>query len=116
MRTKNATAQAGASALLFAALGDQTRLKLLARLSEEGPMSIAALTAGSSVTRQAVAKHLRVLEAVRLVHCGRRGRESRWELDRRRLEDARRYLGLISQQWDGALARLRSFVEDGSPR
>jgi DNA-binding transcriptional ArsR family regulator len=111
MRTRSALAQAGASALLFAALGDETRLKLIARLSEHGPMSISALTAGSSVTRQAIAKHLRVMESARLVHGVRQGRESIWELDRRRLEDARRYLALISQQWDDALARLRDFLE-----
>ena len=96
---------------LFAALGDETRLRLVARLCTDGPMSIARLTAGSHVTRQAVAKHLRVMERARLVHCSRRGRESIWELDQRRLADARRYLDQISAQWDDALARLRDFVE-----
>ena len=112
MRTRSALAQAGASALLFAALGDETRLKLVARLSEHGPMSISALTAGSNITRQAIAKHLRVMETARLVRGVRQGRESIWELDHRRLEDARRYLALISQQWDDALARLRDFLKD----
>jgi len=100
------------SATLFAALGDQTRLRLVSRLCDDGPMSIARLTAGTRITRQAITKHLRVMEAARLVHSTRHGRESVWQLDQQRLEDARRYLALISKQWDGALGRLRDFVED----
>lgn len=99
------------SADLFAALGDKTRLRLVARLCDGGPMSITSLTAGSRVTRQAVTKHLRVLEGAGLVHSRRRGRESVWQLEQRRLREARRYLDLISQQWDAALGRLRDFVE-----
>ena len=74
-------------------------------------MSIARLTAGALVTRQAVSKHLRVLEEVGLACSARKGRESVWELDRRPLEDARRYLDGISAQWDAALGRLKEFVE-----
>jgi DNA-binding transcriptional ArsR family regulator len=99
------------SAELFAALGDQARLRIVARLAD-GPQSIAKLTAGSTITRQAVTKHLRVLERARLVHGERHGRESLWQLDRRRFEEARGYLDQISRQWDRALARLRHFVED----
>jgi len=98
------------SAALFAALGDQTRLRLVFRL-RQGPASIAKLTAGSKITRQAITKHLRVLEQARLVHGARQGREKHWQLDRRRLNDARRCLDLISKQWDNALGRLREFVE-----
>jgi len=76
-------------------------------------MSIARLTEGSRVTRQAITKHLRVMEGSGLVRSTRRGRESVWQLERRRLEDARRYLDRISSQWDDALLRLRRFVEDG---
>ena len=100
------------SALLFAALGDSTRLRLVSRLSNDGPSSITRLTAGSRVTRQAISKHLRVMEGAGLVHSERKGRESLWQLDQRRLEEARRYLGLISKQWDNALNRLRDFVEN----
>src|ERR1700677_2999669 len=100
-----------ASAHLFAALGDQTRLRLVSRLCDGGPMSIAKLTEGSKVTRQAITKHLRVMEGSGLVRCTRHGRESLWQLDRRRLEDARRYLDIISRQWDDALLRLRKLVE-----
>ena len=99
------------SALLFAALGDKTRLRLVSRLCDEGPMSITRLTAGSRVTRQAITKHLRVMEGAGVVRSERHGRESVWRLDQRRLEDARHYLELISQQWDDVLGRLREFVE-----
>jgi DNA-binding transcriptional ArsR family regulator len=108
-----ATTALKGSAHLFAALGDETRLHLVARLSHDGPMSITRLTAGSQVTRQAIAKHLRVMEGSGLVHSMRHGRESIWELDRRRLEEARRYLDAISKQWDDVLLRLRKFVENG---
>jgi DNA-binding transcriptional ArsR family regulator len=75
-------------------------------------MSITRLTAGSKVTRQAITKHLRVMQQAGLVRSARHGRESVWELDPQRLEEARRYLDLISRQWDDALGRLRQFVED----
>jgi DNA-binding transcriptional ArsR family regulator len=100
-----------ASAPVFAALGDETRLRLVFRLCDDGPMSITRLTAGFDVTRQAITKHLRVMRDAGLVRSSRRGRESVWELDRRRLEDARRHLDMISKQWDEALARLRDLVE-----
>ncbi|MBZ5611846.1 MAG: metalloregulator ArsR/SmtB family transcription factor [Acidobacteriia bacterium] len=98
--------------LLFAALGDATRLRLVSRLSHRGPMSITRLAAGSKLTRQAITKHLRVMERARLVRSRRHGRESLWQLDPQRLDNARRYLALISKQWDDALARLRRFVEN----
>jgi DNA-binding transcriptional ArsR family regulator len=100
------------SAPLFAALGDKTRLRLVSRLCDDGPMSITRLTTGSKVTRQAITKHLRVMEEAGLVRSTRHGRESVWQLDQQRLEDARRYLDLISKQWDDALGRLRELVED----
>jgi DNA-binding transcriptional ArsR family regulator len=100
------------SALIFAALGDETRLRLVSRLCDDGPMSITSLTAGSHVTRQAITKHLHVMEEAGLLRSARHGRESVWQLDLQRLEDARHYLALISKQWDDALGRLRKFVED----
>ena len=75
-------------------------------------MSIARLTAGSRITRQAVSKHLHMMESAGLVRSARHGRESVWQLDQRRLEEARRYLDTISRQWDDALGRLRQLVED----
>jgi len=79
-------------------------------------MSITRLTQGFHVTRQAITKHLRVMEGSGLVRSTRQGRESVWQLDQRRLEDARRYLDMISKQWDNALLRLREFVEDRQDR
>jgi DNA-binding transcriptional ArsR family regulator len=99
------------SAQLFAALGDETRLGLIARLCARGPLSITELAAGSPVTRQGITKHLRVMERSGLAHSTRRGRESVWEVDRRRVEEAHRYLEHISTQWDKALGRLKAFVE-----
>jgi DNA-binding transcriptional ArsR family regulator len=101
----------GAPAPLFAALGDKTRLWLVSRLSA-GPLSITCLTAGSRVTRQAITKHLRVLEGAGLLRSTRRGRESIWQLKQKRLREARRYLELVSLQWDDAIGRLRKFVEE----
>ena len=74
-------------------------------------MSIARLTAGSKITRQAITKHLRVMEDAGLVQSTRHGRTSVWRLEQRRLREARHYLDLISKQWDDALGRLRTFVE-----
>ena len=74
-------------------------------------MSITRLTSGSKVTRQAISKHLRVMERSGLVRSSRYGRERRWRLNERRLADARFYLDQISRQWDAALNRLRAFVE-----
>lgn len=96
---------------VFAALGDETRLRLLARLGGGESMSIARLTAGSGITRQGVTKHLRVLADAGLVRSSRRGRESLWRLERRRLDEARRLLDHISGQWDESLAKLKLFVE-----
>jgi len=97
---------------IFAALGDETRLRLLARLGSGEPMSISHLTAGFGITRQGVTKHLRVLAGAGLVRSSRRGKESLWRLERRRLEEARRSLDLISRQWDQALGKLKLFVEE----
>lgn len=98
-------------ASLFAALGDETRLSVVARLCRAGPMSIAALTETSNVTRQAIAKHLRVMERAGLVGCTRRGRESIWRLNQTRFAEAQRHLTQISRQWDDALERLRASLE-----
>ena len=97
---------------VFAALGDETRLLLLAKLSGGQPYSISQLTAGSKLTRQAITKHLRVLERVGIVHSIRTGRESRFEFDPRPIEGMKDYLNLVSEQWDQALSRLKLFVEE----
>ena len=99
------------AAPIFAALGDETRLRLVSRLCTGGPLSIVQLTGGSGVTRQAVTKHLHVLAEAGLVRDARAGRERRWKLDPARLEEARRALDVISQQWDHTLGRLKDFLE-----
>jgi DNA-binding transcriptional ArsR family regulator len=100
------------AAPVFAALGDETRLALVARLSSDGPLSITRLTAGSAVTRQAITKHLTVLATAGLVSDLRRGRERIWELEPGQMEVARTYLEHVSKRWDEALDRLRKFVEE----
>jgi DNA-binding transcriptional ArsR family regulator len=97
---------------IFAALGEETRLRLVARLCAGGPQSITRLTTGSAVTRQAITKHLNVLAAAGLVHDVRRGRERIWELDTDRLGEARLWLDQISKRWDETLERLKKFVEE----
>ena len=99
-------------ALVFAALGDETRLSLVAALCGGQPRSISQLTEGSRLTRQAITKHLRVLESVGVVHSVRSGRESLFRFDPEPIEEIKEYLDLVSEQWDHALARLKSFVED----
>jgi DNA-binding transcriptional ArsR family regulator len=97
---------------VFFALGDDTRLSVVRRLGGGEALSATSLTDGARVTRQAIAKHLRVLEDARLVRHERRGREVLYTLVPERLTDARLYLDAVSRQWDLALARLRTFVEE----
>lgn len=99
------------SAPVFAALGDPTRLRLLAALCAGGALSIAQLTAGTAITRQAVTKHLQVLADAGLVRDSWQGRERQWELEPSRLDEARRALDAIAAQWDQALVRLKRLVE-----
>jgi DNA-binding transcriptional ArsR family regulator len=106
-----ATADPAGSASVFAALGDGTRLRLISRLCDDGPQSIAALTQGFAITRQAITKHLRVMEHAGLVRSAQRGRRSVWQVERKRLADARRHLQQISTQWDETLGRLKRHVE-----
>lgn len=101
-----------AHAPVFAALGDATRLSMVARLSGGEPQSISQLTAGTKLTRQAVTKHLQVLERARVVRSVRVGRESLYAFKPEAIEKAKGYLDVVSMQWDEALARLKSFVED----
>jgi len=108
---RSAAANLADAAPVFAALGDETRLRIVAQLSANGPQSIVRLTETTDVSRQAITKHLYVLEEARLARSIRTGRESIWELQPARLEEVRRYLNEISAQWDSALERLRAFVE-----
>jgi DNA-binding transcriptional ArsR family regulator len=95
----------------FAALGDETRLALIGKLCNGPPQSISRLAADSTLTRQAITKHLRVLEGAGVVRGVRVGRESLFELRPEPLKELRSYLERVSDQWENALARLKSFVE-----
>ena len=110
-RRSTATTHVADSAAVFFALGDETRLGLVARLCDEGPTSITKLAETFDMTRQAITKHLRVMEDAGLVHGSRHGRERIWRLEPRRVAEARRHLEAISAQWDDAVLRLRRFVE-----
>jgi DNA-binding transcriptional ArsR family regulator len=96
---------------VFAALGDPTRLKLVAVLGAGGALSIAQLTANTDITRQGVTKHLHVLAEAGVVRDVKRGRERLWQLEPGQLEEARRTLELIGRQWEVALAKLKTFAE-----
>lgn len=98
--------------MLFAALGDQTRLALLETLAMGEPRSISQLKRGSRISRQAVTKHLRVLERAGVVHSVRAGRENRFALDPEPLAEMHEYLDRIAQHWDRALGRLKALVEE----
>jgi DNA-binding transcriptional ArsR family regulator len=99
-------------ASIFAALGDRTRLALLDKLGDGQARSIAALSIDTALTRQAITKHLHVLQDAGLVASLRVGRESRFAARREALDEARAYLDGVSRQWDDTLARLKAFVEE----
>ena len=101
-----------ANALRFAALGDETRLSLVMKLGRGSPLSIAELAEGTPMTRQAITKHLRILEVAGVVRAEKRGRESQFHMLPRSIEQSREALEKISRQWDDALVRLKAFVED----
>lgn len=110
-RERNSRAKLIDAAPIFTALGDETRLHIVGRLCREGPLSIARLTDGTRLSRQAVSKHLQVLAEAGLARGKRQGRERLWQIQARRLADVRRHLAEISAQWDEALGRLQDFVE-----
>ncbi len=104
-----------AVAEVFFALGDDTRLSVVQRLGRDGAQSATALSDGARVTRQAIVKHLQVLEGAGLVHHRKRGREVLYAINPRRLDDARVFLDSISASWDRAIDRLRQIVEQPAP-
>jgi DNA-binding transcriptional ArsR family regulator len=100
-----------ALASVFAALGDPTRLKLVAVLCAGGALSIAQLTANTDISRQGVTKHLQVLADAGVVRDVKLGRERLWQLDPVQIEEAKRTLETIGRQWDVALGNLKAFAE-----
>ena len=111
-RNSSAAVKIEHQAHIFAALGDPTRLSLVGKLIDRKPHSISTLSEGTKITRQAVTKHLRVLEDVGLVTKNKDGRESLYELDPKPLESLQEYLDVIASQWDQALNSLKNFVEN----
>jgi len=107
--TEHATVPAVST--VFAALGDPTRLTIVRRLCDAGPLATVRLADGSKLSRQGITKHLRTLEGAGLVHADRVGRDCIWELRKDRLAEIRSYIDEISAQWDEALVRLRAAVE-----
>ena len=99
-------------AAALAALGDEYRLQIVRKLCRRGPMSITKLAEGADISRQGVTKHLHALHKAGLVRSERHGRERIWRLEPKRLDEVRRFLGQISEQWDDALSRLKSMVEE----
>src|SRR5690242_234788 len=95
-RRDAAAARAATAAPVFAALGDETRLSLVSRLCADGPLSISRLSEDAPVTRQAITKHLQALADAGLIRDTWRGRERIWEIQPRRLEEARGWLDQIS--------------------
>ena len=114
-RARATAAKLSDAAPVFTALGDETRLHIVGRLCREGPLSVSRLTDNTAISRQAIAKHLRVLSDAGLARGTRRGRERIWQLEARRLAEVHQYLGEISGQWDDALGRLRTLVETDGP-
>jgi DNA-binding transcriptional ArsR family regulator len=112
MSSSSAAPAVADTAPIFAALGDPMRLSLLSRLTDGQTRSIATLSADTTLSRQAITKHLHVLERAGLVRSTRTGRESRFAYVPEPINAARSYLDLVSAHWDAALCRLRAFVEE----
>lgn len=112
--SRNTARALAAAAPTFSALGDVTRLRIVSKLSNIGPLSIAKLSEGTDMTRQGLTKHLQVLEEAGVVTSTRSGRENVYELHRRKLSEAQQWLSLVSREWDETLARLKAFVEADS--
>ena len=111
-RERRGLARIKRKAALFSALGDESRLALVLKLSDGSAQSISELCAGENITRQAITKHLVVLQDAGLVESEKNGRQNVFQLKRERLTEAQKALELISQQWDDALSRLKYFVEE----
>ncbi len=101
---------------VFFALGDGTRLSVVRRLGAGGALSATVLSNGARVTRQAIVKHLQVLEDVGLVSHEKRGREVLYALEARRLQEARAFIDGVSASWDRAIERLQRLVEEPDER
>lgn len=112
MRHSSSSQQLRPLSTVFAALGDETRLGVLSNLAQGKPQSISRLTGDTKLSRQAVTKHLRVLQRAGVVRNIRSGRESQFELQLKPVKDIRKFLEDVTREWDRALARLKVLVEE----
>ncbi|HVX38253.1 MAG TPA: metalloregulator ArsR/SmtB family transcription factor [Gemmatimonadaceae bacterium] len=110
--TRSTAAWRRKHAPIFAALGDPTRLEIVTKLGDGARRSIAELTEGTGLTRQAVTKHLRVLEEARIVREHHAGRARMFALDPEPILELREFVDQMSERWDRALERLRQMVEE----
>lgn len=113
-RSNSAALKVERQATIFAALGDPTRLSLVTKLIDGKPHSISTLATDTHISRQAITKHLRVLENVGLVTNLKAGRESLYELDTKPLKSIQEYLDVIANEWDKSLGNLKAFVEQNT--
>ncbi|CEK09308.1 ArsR/SmtB family transcription factor [Legionella hackeliae] len=114
LATKTLSTKEQQYATVFAALGDKQRLSLVKQLTGGRPLSISQLTQGSNLTRQAITKHLKVLQNAGVVHRVHLGRESLFELNAEPFKDMKDYLAFVVEQWELALNRLKAFIENDS--
>lgn len=112
MPTRRSDRSVASAALLFAALGDPTRLALVRQLADDGPASISVLAEQQAITRQGVTKHLHVLEEAGVIAGSRQGREQVWTLNPARLAAGRRHIEIIAAGWVEALDRLALLLEE----
>ena len=96
---------------LWAAIGEPTRQSVINRLLDDGPGTATSLAAELPVTRQAVAKHLTVLDRAGLVEARKHGREVRYALKIARLMEASEELAKLASQWDKRLLKIKQLAE-----
>lgn len=96
---------------LWWAIGDPTRRRVLDRLLTDGDGTATSLSADLPVTRQAVAKHLAVLDRAGLVHGVPAGREKRYHVDEAQLARAAAQLASVGSAWDARLQRIKGIAE-----
>src|SRR5439155_22921068 len=97
---------------IFAALADPMRRSLLVNLAENSPKTATQLAEDYPITRQAILKHLNILEDAGLVAVHQKGREKRYTLTPEPLDDLEKWLKDISAKWDERLLRLKTLLED----
>lgn len=112
--TRAAYGDEQAAGAVFDALSDTTRRSVLRRVAEDGPLTATALAQQLPVSRQAIAKHLAVLQDAGLVTSSRAGRETRYAAATAPLTATARWLETTGAAWDGRLDRLRSLAAGGA--